>query len=111
MGPGRGSRTERTDTMNTKPLAHISADTFAKRRHEAPEVTKAASRFMRALARRAGEGEVEALEGLVSLQADLDQALAQAVANYRALGFSWAEIGRALGTTRQNAHNRFGASA
>lgn len=89
----------------------LTADETAKRRHEAPEVGKAAARFMRALAKRAANGESEAIEWLIQLQAELDAATQLAVDNYRELGFSWADVGRLTGTTRQAAQMRFGTKA
>lgn len=89
----------------------LSAEETAKRRHEAPEVGKAAARFMRALAKRAANGEAEAIEWLIQLQAELDNATRDAVQNYRELGFSWADVGRLTGTSRQAAQMRFGDKA
>lgn len=39
---------------------------------------------------------------------EAEQGLREAVAAARAAGDSWTVIGAALGTTRQNAHQRFG---
>lgn len=89
----------------------LTADEHAKRRHEAPEVGKAAARFLRALAKRAANGEAEAIEWLVALQDELDNATRDAVQGYRALGFSWAQVGQLTGTTRQAAQMRFGDKA
>lgn len=81
-----------------------------RREREAPEVTAAAVRMMRALVKRAGDGELEALEGLVSLQAALDGCLDQAVHGYREgpAKASWAAVGEAVGVSRQAAQQRFG---
>ena len=83
---------------------------MARREREAPEVTAAARRMMRALVKRAGDGELEALEGLVALQADLDKALEAAVHGYRTgpAQASWAAVGEAVGASRQAAQQRFG---
>lgn len=75
---------------------------------EAPELGAACVRMFRALARRAGDGELEALEQLAFLQDSLQLQLGAAVAGYRdGHGFSWAAVGEALGTTRQAAQQRF----
>lgn len=79
------------------------------REREAPEVSAACIRMMRALARRAGQGELEALEALAALQLSVDQQLGAAVAGYREgpAEASWTTIGSVLGITRQSAHERF----
>lgn len=76
---------------------------------EATEVCGAVIRLLRALARRAGQGELEALEALVFLQDSVQIQLGAAVAGYRAgpAQASWTDIGTILGTSRQNAHHRF----
>jgi hypothetical protein len=84
--------------------------TRIRKPREAPEVGAAVQRMMQALVRRAGTGELEALEALVTLQADLDRALTDAVTAYRQgpAQATWAHIGEAVGTTRQAAFARFG---
>lgn len=81
---------------------------------EAPELGAACIRMMRALARRAGDGETEALEQLNFLQDAVQLQLGAAVAGYRgfrpargAEPYSWADVGRVLGITRQSAQGRF----
>ena len=81
---------------------------------EAPELGAACIRMFRALARRAGGGEVEALEQLAGLQDSLQMQLGAAVAGYRmfrpvhgAEPYSWTDVGRILGITRQAAQQRF----
>lgn len=79
------------------------------RQREAPEVAGAAARLMRALARRAGDGELEALEALRDMQATLDGYLGQAVRGYRhgPAEASWTTIGTIMGTSRQAAQQRW----
>lgn len=84
------------------------ADVHRKRRHEAPEVGAMVTRCLRALARRAGEGDPEALEQLAALENTLTEQLGAGVAGYRAHGYSWADVGLTLGVTRQGAQQRFG---
>lgn len=81
------------------------------REREAPEVAAACIRMIRALARRAGAGELEALEALSALQDSVQLQLGAAVAGYREgpAEASWTDIGRILGMTRQSAHERFQA--
>lgn len=63
-------------------------------------------RMVRAAGRRLGS-HTDDLAGLAQLSADVDQALADAVATARADGASWAEIGSLLGISRQGAQQRF----
>lgn len=81
----------------------------SKREREATELQGAAIRMMRALARRAGDGELEALEALAFLQDVVQLQLGAAVAGYREspVQASWSQVGEALGITRQSAHERF----
>lgn len=72
-----------------------------------------AARILRACARRVADGDVEGLAGLVALRSELDRAIAEAVRGLRQprWGYSWAEVARVLGTTRQAAQQRYGATA
>lgn len=81
--------------------------------YEAPQLEAMMGRMMRALVKRAGQGELEALEALANLQGVLEAELGHAVAAYRSgpAHASWTDIGRILGTTRQTAHERFRAVA
>src|SRR5690349_2760645 len=90
---------------------------MAKRRQdrEALELAAFLRRMGRALVRRAGDGDLDALVALVDSRAALDVAIGDAA---RALhtwrvdgvhdGYSWAEIGRAVGISKQAAQQRFG---
>ena len=84
-----------------------TADEHVKRRHETPEVAKASMRFARALARRAEEGDTEALEGLAELALIVEGATATAMANLHGQGYSWQAIGDLMGVSKQAAHQRF----
>lgn len=90
-------------------MTTVRRRTAQTRHREAPELAGAAIRMMRALARRAGDGELEALEALGFLQDSVQLQLGAAVAGYREgpAGASWTDIGRILGMTRQSAHERF----
>jgi hypothetical protein len=65
-------------------------------------------RILRAYAKRVGDKDIEALTGLAALRDEVDQALADAVAGLHGQPYSWADIGRALGITRQAAQQRYG---
>lgn len=86
----------------------------APRVRETPEVAQAARRMIRAVAARAGS-DVEGLTELARLRDDVDVELRQAVQQLRSgeglafgAGYSWGDIGRVLGMTRQAAQQRFG---
>lgn len=66
-----------------------------------------ARRIMRALSRRMAISDPEDLAELLALQQELDLAIDGAVRGLRASGFSWAEIARATGTSRQAVHARW----
>lgn len=67
-------------------------------------------RVARSLARRAEAGDIIALEELVKLQGDLDRYIDQAARGLHSgdQPYSWGEIGRWLGISRQAARQRFG---
>lgn len=81
---------------------------------ESWEVREAAYRMMRALVRRAGEGDEAALEDLAKLAESADRLLGDAVRAYRSFrpakgeGYSWADVARILGVTRQAAQQHYG---
>lgn len=66
-------------------------------------------RAIRSYGARVGVGDVDALPDLLGLHEDLDEAIAQAVADLRAEPnlYSWSEIARRLGVTRQAAMQRW----
>ena len=80
---------------------------------ENPEFATFAARILRAAARRVGDGDVAGLAALVALRSELDEAITEAVAGLRQpqWSYSWSEIARVLGTTRQAAQQRYGSNA
>lgn len=67
-------------------------------------------RVARGMVRRAAEGDLEVLSALQSMSAAIDQATTEAAkALHDQAGYSWTEVGRELGTTRQAAFQRFGS--
>lgn len=56
----------------------------------------------------AWRGGLDTVQALRMIRETAESALTEAVAQARAEGESWDSIGRALGTTRQSAHERFG---
>lgn len=66
-------------------------------------------RILRALGRRVGQVDLAELPALAGLAAELDGVLGDAARRlHDDCGYSWAEIGRELGVSRQAAQQRFG---
>lgn len=70
-------------------------------------------RCIRAFRRRVGEGDIDGLADLKAMRDELDQAISDAVTDLRMLPkpYSWDELGRALGVTRQGAIKRYATDA
>jgi hypothetical protein len=65
-------------------------------------------RVLKAAVRRV-DGDIEALADLVALADEFEVAIRTVVADLRRdYGYSWTEIGRRLGVTRQGAQQRWG---
>lgn len=76
---------------------------------ESAELGGAVTRLLRALARRAGSGDLTALGELTRLEAVLDAQMRIAAIGLREQnGYSWREIGREVGVTPQAAQQRWG---
>ncbi|GAB3135793.1 hypothetical protein GCM10027289_30110 [Tsukamurella serpentis] len=63
---------------------------------------------MRAHGKRVAESDPEALAELLELHIEIAHAIETGVHGLRAAGYSWTEIGRPMGLTKQAAHNRWG---
>jgi hypothetical protein len=75
---------------------------------ETPDVSKAVVRLTRAIGNRiATDGIPEYMIELVHVQAALDDAYRTAVEGLRRMGFSDADIGGALGVTKQAVQQRW----
>jgi hypothetical protein len=96
-------------TLN-RPAAKPSARRRTRRREdvENPEFAAFGRRIIRAHGRRVAAGDVEGLAELLALAAEVEQATQAAVDGLRGHGYSWAEIARRLGLTRQAAQQRWG---
>ena len=79
-----------------------------KRERKLPEYCSMVRRVLRAHGRRVGDADPEDLTDLVALRVELDKAIAVAIMGQRRAGFSWADIGRGLGVTRQAAQMTWG---
>ncbi len=75
---------------------------------ETPEFLRMVRRMLRAAGRRVAIADEPELAELVQLRGELEQAIVDAIAGQRDGGRSWADIGGALGITRQSAQERYG---
>lgn len=77
---------------------------------ETPEYAQMMRRMIRAHGRRVVDADPEDLADLVALRDVLEDTIAEAVNGMRPR-FSWAQIARGLGTTRQAAQMRYGSQS
>ena len=96
-GPDRSTSTKGPQRSRRR-RSEVENDDFAR----------FAVRIIRAHGRRIAEGDVEGLADLLALTAELDVATQVAVDGLRGRGYSWGEIASRLGTSRQNAQQRWG---
>lgn len=88
----------------------VNGDIPRTARTEAQEYFAFARRILRAASRRVGNRDIEGLAGLVALRDEIDEAIDAAVATLRSEeggGYSYTDIGRVLGISRQAAQQRF----
>lgn len=87
----------------------VPVSTRAKRDREPAEIGAMSRRVFRALVRRAGDGDIEALRELVALQDQLRDAITDAGrAMHDDAGFSFTYLAAETGVTRQAARKRYG---
>lgn len=79
-----------------------------RRVYDTDEFLKACGRMLRAGGRRVGSGDTVDLAALVALREEMERVEVEAVDMMRAThGYSWTEIGRDLGMTRQAAQQKY----
>ncbi len=80
-----------------------------RREVETDEFLSFARRIVRAAGKRVGDGDPVDLAALVAVRRELQEVEVRAVEAMRErYGYSWAEIGRDLGMTRQAAQQYYG---
>lgn len=75
--------------------------------YEAPDMAAFVTRVAKAMVRRAGEGDLEALSAVTAMSTAVDQAMTDAARAAHAAGYSWTQIAAELGISRQAARQRF----
>lgn len=96
-----------TQTPTLEPSANWRpGQRFRERKSVDHTIRHGLRSMLRSVARR-DDFDVPDLTTLAGLADDLEGAIALAVANLRHQGHSWAVIAKALGITRQSAHERF----
>ena len=91
---------------STSPAASTGRQNTVKRRLtsrrtrrvvENDDYAAFARRLLRAYSRRVATGDIDALNAMTDLAAEIDTVIGQAVTGLRSFGYSWAEIGARLG--------------
>ena len=95
--PAGGENTVRRDLTSNRRRRYVENDEYAA----------FARRVLRAYGRRITQGDIDAITELNDLFEEVESALGRAVLGLRLLGYSWADIGKRLGVTRQSAHERW----
>jgi hypothetical protein len=88
----------------------VSPALTPKRRRRVVENDDYAAFVRRAVAahgRRIASGDVEGLADMIALVDQLGEAIQAGVTGLRGHGYSWTEIGRVAGITKQSAHQRW----
>jgi hypothetical protein len=99
---------QRTGNGDGGRRSDVKAESTPKQRRTV-EYGEFIRRIICAYSRRIAGGDLEALNLMTGLAGELDDAIAQAVKGLHGRGYSWAEIGSRLGSTRQAAQQRWGA--
>ncbi len=100
-------------TTTTATATNVSLTGRVKKERKVVETGEFLSfmrRMVRATSRRVADRDIEALAGLQLLRDELDAEMAKAVATLRTPeggGYSYTDVGRVLGITRQAAQQRF----
>lgn len=75
---------------------------------ETEQYLEAVQRMLRALGRRVADADIDLLAELDNCRHTIDEIVGIAARHlHEAHGYSWAQIGAALGITKQSAHERF----
>lgn len=79
-----------------------------RREYDTDEFLKACARMLHAAGRRVGDGDTVDLAALVALRREMEDVEVRAVQAMRDRhGYSWAEIGRDLGISKQAAQQYY----
>ena len=120
MTPGRSELARERLTWAARasgnPLSNrhlpVNKSLTPKRRRRVVENDEYAAflrRVLRAYSRRVGAGDIEAVAEMTDLARQLDDIIQDAITSLREHGYSWADIARPLGISRQAAQQRWGS--
>jgi hypothetical protein len=114
---GQGAAAQRGRAVPAAGKAALTARTRGRgslgrkdgKRKEVPELAADVCDLLRGLGLRVGAGDVDGLPALTDVIAEAEAALGGAVAQLRSepWNYSWADVARRLGTSRQAAQMRF----
>jgi hypothetical protein len=104
--PEPGSGVKETLTPDTADRAAMKR---GRREYSNASYAAFVGRVLRAMQRRLAGGDIESLPDLVALHEETGRLVTESVHALRAdpHRYSWADIGRVLGISRQAAHDRF----
>lgn len=98
-------------TLSPNPAVDLSTATIT---YSGPKVENGAysafvRRIIRAHARRVADGDIEGLAEMAALLGEVERAMQTAIDGLRSepWSYSWTDVGRALGVTRQAARQRW----
>jgi hypothetical protein len=89
----------------------VNGSLTARRRWQVVENDEYAAfvkRVINAYTRRVASGDIEAITEMAAIADQMDTAIRDAITGLRACGYSWADIAKRLGITRQGAQQRWG---
>lgn len=108
-GPDIGTPSNLDHTGSDFQASTVNTSLTPKRLIEVPAYAGMVRRVTTALGRRVASGDLGGLAELVALSEHLDTVIINTIAKLRIEhGYSWAEIGRELGVSKQAAQQRWG---
>lgn len=90
------------------PIVRATLTPKRRKRHvENDEYASFVRRILKAYARRVAMGDIDAVADMVAIGRELDGHIQDAVDGLRDKGYSWSDIARRIGISKQAAHERW----